>query len=83
MPVSGLVITLDAPVVCERDIPGVLRDGRLELGTPLGARLPAVLETATLEEAERFVESLFVAQGVRFVDVVSVDFSDVATPEAP
>jgi hypothetical protein len=82
VPVSALVITLDAAVVSARDLPDVLRDGRLELGRLLGARLPAVLETATLEEAERFVESLFVARGISFVDVVSVDFSDVA-PEGP
>jgi len=76
MPVSPLVITLEPS--SQRDAyPPLLLDQRLLRGEIRARRLPAVLETATLEEAERFVDDLSVAPGVTCVDVVSVDFSDV------
>lgn len=82
MPVSGLVVTLARPEALA--ILGA--DPRLTFGEPKGLFVPAVLETATLEEAESAVEALMEASElVRFVDVVTVDFSDglEATELAP
>lgn len=75
MPISGLVITL---VGEEHELlADVVADGRMTLGERQGAHLPAVLSTRTAEESEATIEALFAREGVRFVDVVTVDFSDV------
>lgn len=52
-------------------------DPRLTLGDACGNRLPLVAETETLDEGEALFAALAVAPGVLFVDVVSVDFSDL------
>lgn len=78
MPVSALVVTLDAG---ERERRGALyvlsRDPRVSVGEAVGERVPVVTETPTLEESEDVTEQLLQIPGVRFVDVVSIDFSDV------
>jgi hypothetical protein len=81
MPVSGLVVTLARPEALAL----LAADPRLTFGEPKGLFVPAVLETATLEEAESAVEALMESELVRFVDVVTVDFSDglEATELAP
>ena len=87
MPVSGIVVTL-----ARAEALAVLAaDPRLTFGEPKGPFVPAVLETSTLEEAERVGEALMESALVRFVDVVTVDFSDglestelaPASPEGP
>ncbi len=79
MPVSALVVTLDAGERARRGVLYVLsRDPRVSVGEPVGERLPVVTETVTLEESEDVAEQLLQVPGIRFVDVVSVDFSDVA-----
>gem|GEM_PF-1105523 len=80
MPVSALVITLSAEAAQRTRALAALRDHpRLLLGSVLnGTRVPAVLETDTLGEGIRVVEEELPAiEGVLFVDVVQVDFSDV------
>lgn len=77
MAISGLVITLDEDPELQRATLDVLRaDARLTLGAPAGNRLPLVAETESATAGTELVESLFAQRGVRFVDVVSVDFSD-------
>ncbi|WNG35008.1 hypothetical protein F0U60_16300 [Archangium minus] len=78
MPISSLVLTLDASperralALCE-----VARDPRITVGPPLEERwLPVVTETASLSEGESLAESLRELPGVSFVDVVMVDFSE-------
>lgn len=79
MPISALVVTLDAGERARRGVLYVLsRDPRVSVGEPVGERLPVVTETVTLEESEDVAEQLLQVPGIRFVDVVSVDFSDVA-----
>jgi hypothetical protein len=80
MPVSSLVVTLEGR---SRDVLDELaRDPRVTLGELQGCHLPVVLEAATLEESESVVEGLTRRPGILFVDVVTVDFSDVvAEPE--
>jgi hypothetical protein len=77
MPISSLVLTLDAsPELRARVLSEVARDPRISLGTPVKERwLPVVTETASLSEGEVLAESLRELPGVSFVDVVMVDFS--------
>ncbi|MEW5852689.1 MAG: hypothetical protein AB2A00_28145 [Myxococcota bacterium] len=80
MPVSALVITLSDDVDEREHALSVLgAHAGLVLGPEqAGRRVPAVLETATLGEGiRRLEEELPLVRGVRFIDVVSVDFSDV------
>ncbi len=81
MPVSALVLTSADP---RGDLAGELaRDPRFSVGAADGAHLPVVLETTSLEESEEVVEALLVREDVLFVDVVSVDFSDLEFPADP
>lgn len=79
MPISGLVLTLE-PSEAERarTLALIARDPRITLGPSESAiRVPAVIETRTVDDAERLFESLQATPGVVFVDVVSLDFSDL------
>jgi hypothetical protein len=78
MPISSLVLTLDAsPVLRARALAEVARDPRVTVGSPLEERwLPVVTETRSLSEGEALAESLRELPGVSFVDVVMVDFSE-------
>ena len=77
MPIASIVLTLD-----DRKLPweGVLaeiaQDPRVELGSARGRCVPAVLDTASAQEGEALVQSFFEKEGVLFVDVVAVDFSE-------
>ncbi|MBK7585245.1 MAG: hypothetical protein IPI67_34285 [Myxococcales bacterium] len=78
MPVSALVLTLDPGEREKRGVKYVLsRDPRVTLGDLVDDCLPVVTTTDSLEEAEDLAEQLLGIPGVRFLDVVSVDFSDV------
>ncbi|WP_437292602.1 hypothetical protein [Sorangium sp. So ce426] len=78
MPLSALVITLsDEPSARARACRSLAAEAALSLGPPCGSRLPAIAETATLLAGEELVERVFRTDGVDFVDVVSVDFSDL------
>jgi hypothetical protein len=85
VPVSALVITLDPEAARrERGLAALAADSRLSLGAIQAGRLPAVAETATLAEGDRLVaEELPAIDGVVFVDVVLVDFSDVDDFDEP
>ncbi|WP_375766492.1 hypothetical protein NR798_33055 [Archangium gephyra] len=78
MPISSLVLTLDAsPELRASVLREVSRDPRITLGPPLEERwLPVVTETHSLPEGEALAESLRDLPGVSFVDVVMVDFSE-------
>jgi hypothetical protein len=78
MPISSLVLTLDAsPELRARALSEVARDPRITVGTPLEELwLPVVTETGSLLEGEALAESLRELPGVSFVDVVLVDFSE-------
>jgi hypothetical protein len=78
MPISSLVLTLDAsPELRARALAEVARDPRVTVGPPLEERwLPVVTETRSLPEGEALAESLRELPGVSFVDVVMVDFSE-------
>lgn len=78
MPISSLVLTLANPG--ERLLADLASDPRLTLGETQGAYLPVVLETSTLGESKAAVEELMTREGVRFVDIVTVDFSDGVDP---
>lgn len=75
MPISGLLITTLTPADSAllsrlRQIPGV------ELGEPLGCKLPLVTEAPSLRAARQRTEELLQVPGVTSVDVVCVDFED-------
>jgi CheY-like chemotaxis protein len=77
MPITALVLTLDDDPDARRAARRSLeRDARLWVGDEVGGRVPLVLETASLVEGERAVEALSASDGVLFVDVVAIDFSD-------
>ena len=78
MPISSLVLTLDAaPEVRAIVLSEIARDSRVTVGAPREERwVPVVTETASLSEGEALVEVLRELPGVSFVDVVMVDFSD-------
>jgi hypothetical protein len=77
MTFSSLVLTLDDSAEQRASVLALLeRDERLTLGTPFEERwLPVVAETATPEEGESLAGFLRDLPGVRFLDVVMVDFS--------
>jgi hypothetical protein len=77
MPITALVLTLDDDPEARRAARRSLeQDARLWVGDEVGGRVPLVLETASLVEGERAVEALSASDGVLFVDVVAIDFSD-------
>jgi hypothetical protein len=76
MSISGVVITLSENADARANALAVLAtDARLQIGEPVGTRLPVVIETGDATEAEDLVRDLFDLAGVSFVDVVSVDIS--------
>lgn len=75
MAISALVITLE-PTLAEVTRRALARDARLTLGAPVRHRLPVVAETPSCAAGEALVAELQQRRGVRFVDVVMVDFSD-------
>ncbi|MBZ4419416.1 hypothetical protein [Myxococcus sp. RHSTA-1-4] len=77
MTFSSLVLTLEDSAEQRAGVLALLeRDARITLGTPLEERwLPVVTETATPEEGESLADFLRELPGVRFLDVVMVDFS--------
>lgn len=77
MPVSGWVITLENDVQKRDSALQVLgRESRITCGEAHGLRLPVVAETSTMKEGESLFEALRALDGVAFIDVVSIDFTD-------
>lgn len=85
MPISGLVVTLsDDPSLHKIALDQLASDPRLTLGELHGNRLPVVAETDTVRQGTNLVrEELLDIPGVVFVDVVSVDFSDIDESAEP
>jgi hypothetical protein len=82
MPVSGLVLTLESSSLCAKTLAQLARDARITLGEgPTPLRVPAVIETESVDEAELLLERLREVAGIVFVDVVSLDFSDLVEGE--
>lgn len=79
MPISSLVVTLDADSDLRESALAALRVMRgVTVGELRTTRLPVVLETATLQEGHEFVDhALRHIEGVRFVDIVRIDFEDM------
>ncbi|WP_164002862.1 hypothetical protein [Pyxidicoccus caerfyrddinensis] len=77
MTFSSLVLTLEDSAEQRAGVLGRLeRDARITVGTPFEERwLPVVVETQTPEEGESVADFLRDLPGVRFLDVVMVDFS--------
>jgi hypothetical protein len=75
MTTSGLVLTLEQDDLTRANVIAKLeRDSRITLGQDMSGRLPIVTETAGPHESEALFDWLFELPGVRFVDVVYVDF---------
>ena len=82
MPIAALVLralcpAAELPLVCDQ----LRLDPRLTLGELHGDRIPAVLDSASLQEGEEAVEALTRTPGIGHVDVVMIDFSDVGGSE--
>lgn len=79
MPISAVVITLEAdPPRRAAAIEALGAHPGLMLGEPQGNQLPAVIETDTITQGVDVVrEQLHAIDGVVFVHVLSVDFSDM------
>lgn len=76
MPISALVATLaDDPAAASHALAALERDPRITIGRRLGLRLPLVSDTASAEEGEALFEHIRTTDGIRFLDVVMVDFS--------
>jgi hypothetical protein len=76
MPIASVVVTLDPhPELRAHALSVLTSDPRIEVGEPLSAVVPAVVDTATSEEGENLVNGLTATVGVLRVDVVSIDFS--------
>lgn len=85
MPISGLVLTLsDHPTQRQSALDQLALDPRLTLGEIQRNRLPVVADTETVRQGTNLVrEELLDIPGVIFVDVVSVDFSDIDNAAEP
>lgn len=82
MPISGFSITLaDDEASAQASLQIMSRDGRLELGPRKGRRIAAVGETPTTREDRALWDWLNALPGVVHVDVVFVEFNDVAAEE--
>lgn len=78
MPTSGLVLTLAVSQTSSRELRAALEgDSRIIVGDEVERRLPIVTETSSLDESEQLAEAIGKLAGVVFVDVVSIDFSDI------
>ena len=78
MPISGLVATLsEVPDERAHALAVLSSDARITVGSLTGAQLPLVTETSSAADAELLTEHIGMLHGVSFVNVVSVDFSDV------
>jgi hypothetical protein len=76
LPISGLVITLDADPRQNAEALRVLAENpRITVGERFGLRLAVVSDTKSSVEAEELVRSLFLVPGVAFVDIVCIDMS--------
>jgi hypothetical protein len=78
MPISAIVITLGAdPCSRQQALAAIAAHPRLSVADLQRNQLPAVVETDTFGEGIAIVrEWLPALEGVEFVHVVSVDFSD-------
>lgn len=79
MPVSALVVTLDAePDNRQKAFDALMARDWLTLGETIeDAHLPVVLESDTLSQGEERFREILALEGVVHVDVVMVDFQDV------
>lgn len=79
MPVSGLVLTLEADDERrEGALAALRRCASIEVGERHGQRLPIVVDTESSDEDKAVWEWLRSLPGVAFVDVVCVDSSEDA-----
>lgn len=79
MPISAVVISLDSsPSRRAAALEALGAHPALTLGDLQGNQLPAVIETDTIGQGVDVVrEQLHAIEGVVFVHVISVDFSDM------
>lgn len=79
MPISALVLTMSRDEARrERALAQLRDDARLTLGELEDIQLPLVVETETVGESiELAQDELSSIDGVTFVHVISVDFSDL------
>lgn len=76
MPIASVVVTLDPRVGLRREaLARMLGERRIELGEPVGAYVPVVVDTETASEGAELCESLLATPGVLSVDVVRIDFA--------
>ncbi len=77
MPISSLLITLEPDAESQAIAHSWLSSRpSVTIGQLHGLRLPAVLETTTLREGRQMVDDMLDVQGIRFVDVLGVNFED-------
>jgi hypothetical protein len=76
MPISGLLITLESPESQAPVLAALSADPRITVGPPCGLHLPLVTDTQGAEEGETLARELGSLAGVRFMDVVTIDFLD-------
>lgn len=77
MIVSALVVTLDSDLSLRtRALAALAEDERIEIGEPIGERVPVVAATETTACGAQLCEELAVQPGVVRVDVVSIEFSE-------
>jgi len=75
MPVSGLVLTLDADPNHARAALAALRaDDCIDVGVPVGPRLPVVTDTPDAHADRRLQDRIRSICGVEYIDVVFVHF---------
>ena len=78
MPVYGFVLDVAPCQTSQAQLFRLLRDKDwLMIGERVGSRLSVAMEASTLEEGEERRRWLLSVGGVRHLDVVFVDFSDV------
>lgn len=78
MPVSGIVVTLDErPEARAEAMARLDGDARLTLGPATHLKLPVVIDTSDAEAQQRAWDDVEATPGVRFVELVYHDFSDL------
>lgn len=76
MVISSLLVTVNDEERRDEIAEALGRDPRLQVGSPQGARLPLVAEASDERAAEAMFDELRARDGVLFVDLVAVYFSE-------
>jgi len=76
MPISGLILSLEAAVEVDDLVAELSQDPHLDVGVPQGRRLPVVLDTTDAQEDRQLWDWIRERSGVFHIDVSFIHFDE-------